>query len=293
MRRSEEEMMSLILDFAREDDRVRAVWMNGSRANPSAPRDCWQDFDIVYAVTDMASFLASDGWVDRFGTRVIMQTRRDQVEFDDETDFSDWFIYLMQFTDGNRIDLSLVPLERAEAAFLEDRMCVPLLDKDGRLPAIPPSTDEDYWVKPPTARQFHNCCNEFRWVSTYVAKGIWREELPYAHEMLDHYTREALIQMLEWEAGVRTDFLLSTGKCGKYLERFLPAEEWKLYRETYCGSGYGEIWDALFAMHQLFARSSRFVAAAFGFPIDVDEERRVLAYLSEGVSGQNPSDLPR
>ena len=37
--RSEQEMFDLILQTAREDDRIRAVIMNGSRANPSAPRD--------------------------------------------------------------------------------------------------------------------------------------------------------------------------------------------------------------------------------------------------------------
>ena len=50
--RTEQQMMDLILGFARRDDRVRAVWLNGSRANPKAPRDQFQDFDIVYAVTD-------------------------------------------------------------------------------------------------------------------------------------------------------------------------------------------------------------------------------------------------
>lgn len=278
-RRSDEEMMSLILNAAWEDPRIRAVWMNGSRANPNAPRDRWQDFDVVYAVREMESFLADNGWVDRFGPRVIMQTRRDQAETDEGTDLTDWFIYLMQFTDGSRIDLSLVPVERAEDAFLEDRMCVLLLDKDGVLPAIPPATDRDYWVKRPTARQFFCCCNEFRWVSTYVAKGIWRKELPYAHEMLDGPVRTELLRMLEWEVGVRTDFQVTVGKCGKYLERYLPADDWRLYCQTYCGSGYDEIWNALFAMHQLFARSSRAVADALGFSVDADEERRVLAYL--------------
>ena len=51
--RTEQEMMELILKVASEDKRVRSVWMNGSRANPNAPQDQYQDFDIVYAVTDM------------------------------------------------------------------------------------------------------------------------------------------------------------------------------------------------------------------------------------------------
>ena len=32
--RSEEEMMNLILQVAKDDERVRAVYLNGSRTNP-------------------------------------------------------------------------------------------------------------------------------------------------------------------------------------------------------------------------------------------------------------------
>ena len=48
--RSEEEMMNLILQVAKDDERVRAVYLNGSRTNPNAPKDRFQDYDVVYVV---------------------------------------------------------------------------------------------------------------------------------------------------------------------------------------------------------------------------------------------------
>ena len=57
--------------------------------------------------------------------------------------------YLMQFADGNRLDLRLMTLEYAKKDILHDRLCVLLLDKDNMLPAIPDATDEDHWVKKP------------------------------------------------------------------------------------------------------------------------------------------------
>ena len=72
--RSQQQMMDLILEIARKDDRVRAVAMNGSRTNPAVPKDIFQDYDVVYLVTEMESFLNDPGWVDVFGERVIMQT---------------------------------------------------------------------------------------------------------------------------------------------------------------------------------------------------------------------------
>jgi len=55
--RSEEEVITLILHVANTDDRIRAVLLNGSRANPKAAKDVFQDFDIVYIVKKFDSFL--------------------------------------------------------------------------------------------------------------------------------------------------------------------------------------------------------------------------------------------
>lgn len=54
--RSEREMYALILDVASRDERIRAVYQNGSRVNPNAPRDIFQEYDVVYAVKETASF---------------------------------------------------------------------------------------------------------------------------------------------------------------------------------------------------------------------------------------------
>lgn len=52
MMRTESQMMEIILNAARQDDRIRAVYMNGSRTNKNAPKDLFQDYDIVYVVTE-------------------------------------------------------------------------------------------------------------------------------------------------------------------------------------------------------------------------------------------------
>lgn len=50
--RSEKEMLELIINTAREDSRIHAVYMNGSRTNKNAPKDIFQDYDIVYVVEE-------------------------------------------------------------------------------------------------------------------------------------------------------------------------------------------------------------------------------------------------
>ena len=55
--RSEKEMFDLFLSFARNDERIRVVGMEGSRTNINIPKDDYQDYDISYIVTDMDSFI--------------------------------------------------------------------------------------------------------------------------------------------------------------------------------------------------------------------------------------------
>jgi aminoglycoside 6-adenylyltransferase len=37
--------------------------MNGSRVNPNAKKDFFQDYDIVYIVNDIESFTSDHSWV--------------------------------------------------------------------------------------------------------------------------------------------------------------------------------------------------------------------------------------
>ena len=50
--RNEKEMMDLILGVAEKDERVRGVYMNGSRTNSNSRKDIFQDYDIVYVVSE-------------------------------------------------------------------------------------------------------------------------------------------------------------------------------------------------------------------------------------------------
>ena len=50
--RSEAEMYKLLTDIANADDRILAVYMNGSMTNANVPKDIFQDYDIVYVVPE-------------------------------------------------------------------------------------------------------------------------------------------------------------------------------------------------------------------------------------------------
>lgn len=274
--RSEQEMLSLIVDTAAHDDRVRAVIMNGSRANPKAPRDPFQDFDIVYVVTDVDSFKRDPLWIRRFGELMIIQIPEDMG--DPPPMNNGTCVFLMQFTDGNRIDLTIFPV--AGLSELErDSLSVLLLDKDRIIESFPPPSDIDYLPRPPTAKQFADCCNEFWWVCPYVAKGLWRGEIIYAKHFLDVVVREQTMNMLSWYVGTRTNFNVSPGKLGKYLGGCLEADLWALLQNTYSGSDCDETWESLLAMCVLFRMTAAAVGMHFAYEYPHDDDARVSAHL--------------
>ncbi|CAM3914989.1 hypothetical protein MEZE111188_15755 [Mesobacillus zeae] len=106
--------------------------------------------------------------------------------------------YLMLFTDGNRIDLHIQTKECVMDSYVSDKLTITLLDKDNCLPTIPESTDIDYHVKRPTESMFMDCCNDFWWCQQNVAKGIWRDELPYAKSMFESVVRHNIDIAIPW-----------------------------------------------------------------------------------------------
>lgn len=91
--RDERFMMNMLLDFARQDDRIRIVTLEGSRTNKNISPDSFQDYDISYFVTDMDSFKETDQWLDSFGKRLIMQKPEAMELFPAE--WGNWFSYLI------------------------------------------------------------------------------------------------------------------------------------------------------------------------------------------------------
>lgn len=276
--RSEREMYQLILGYAEQDPRVRGVILNGSRANPAARLDRLRDFDIVYLVTDVAPYKSGD-ISPAFGELLVMQ-RTDESELFHEH-YPELAVYLMQFADGNRIDLTVAPKEKYSGFCFDDRLSVVLLDKDGFLPALPPPEDVSHGVERPSARVFQECRNEFWWTAPYVSKGLRRGQLLYAQHHLEACTREMLRLMLCWEAGARLGFPVYPGKGGDRLAEYLPPPVWEGYLSTYTPCRPEDLFRGLFTACELFTRASREAAALLGYSWQDNWDETVPAFMGE------------
>jgi aminoglycoside 6-adenylyltransferase len=194
-------------------------------------------------VTETASFIKDGKWINSFGDLLMIQEpdKNDQ-SVGMEMDFDRTYGYLMLFTDGNRIDLHIETKESMMDGYVKDKLTISLLDKDNCLPQIPAPTDIDYQVKKPTEPLFMSCCSEFWWCLQNVAKGVWRDELPYAKQMFENTIRASLDEMVSWWIGTKHNFQVSTGKMGKYFKKYLSKSYWEMCKETYSDGNYGNMW---------------------------------------------------
>ena len=185
--------------------------------------DKYQDFDIVYIVTGIESFISDHSWTNIFGDILIRQLP-DEMDVGKEPGAPEnfGFAYLMLFEDGNRIDLTLFPKNKLESNFHRDSLTVVWLDKDNIFSNIDKSSDADYLVKRPSEKEFLETCNEFWWTSTNVAKGLLRNEITYAKEMQETVVRPMFMKIIEWYIGIETNFSVSFGKAGKFMKTHLP-----------------------------------------------------------------------
>lgn len=283
-KRSEEQMLSLIKEIALNDDRVRAVYMNGSRTNPNVEKDSYRDYDIVFVVTEVAPFLTDTDFINLFGELALMQEPDSplmgwRMKTDKNKDAPNSYTWLMLFKDGNRIDLHIETPALTQSIYGTDTLTLPLLDKDGILPPIPLANDSGYYIKKPTKFEYAGCCNEFWWCLNNVAKGICRGQLPYAIRMYMNVVHVELEKMLEWDIAAANEFKVTTGMWGKYFKDYLTPEIYSSYMSTYPQKG--ELGGAIKKACSLFSTLARGVAVALGFCYNESEEEGLLSYLKQ------------
>ena len=166
--RTDQEILGLILETAKKLQ-VDAVALSGSRTDTKAPKDEFQDYDVVYVVDDLDNLTSDLAWLDQFGTRIIEQ----------HNILGNRRLYIMLFEDGNRIDLILCPKDHIQEWVESEADFTVLEDPKGLFVPHSPSP-ERFWTSPASETDFEKSYNEFWWVSAYVVKWIYRKQVIYA-----------------------------------------------------------------------------------------------------------------
>ena len=268
--RTEPQMLDLILQTAKVLQ-VDAVAMSGSRTNPKAPKDEFQDYDVVYIVDDIDHLTSDFSWLDYFGKRIIEQ----EVALDHRR------LYLMLFEDGNRIDLTLCPKEHIQEWVDSEAGFTVLEDPENLFEPYFPNP-ERYWITPATETDFEKACNEFWWVSAYVVKGICRKQVIYATDHLYGICQQELLKVLAWQVAADKG-TVDVGKNYKYLFNYLPNTKEKEFSSLLDFSSLDKITQSLYATMKLFHQEAQSLAQKMGYDYDMKVAEKMIEHAKERV----------
>ena len=263
--RTDQEMLGLILQIAKKLQ-VDAVALSGSRTNPKAPKDEFQDYDVVYLVENFEELISDLSWLDQFGKRVIEQ----------EVTLGHRRLYLMLFEDGNRLDLTLCPEDHIQEWLESEADFTVLEDTKGLFETYSPSP-ERFWIDPASETDFEKSCNEFWWVSAYVVKGICRKQVIYATDHLYSICQQELLKVLAWQVASDRE-AVDIGKNYKYLFSYLTAEKEKEFSNLLDFSSLDKITQSLLATMQLFHQEAQILAQKMGFEYDREVAEKMIEY---------------
>lgn len=271
--RNEQEVLAQLLQFAKRDDNIRCVVLNGSRTNPNAPKDFMQDYDVDYYLAELKAhpYNTDRTWIDKFGDRVVVQYEY----FEDGSS-----IFMMQFQDSVRIDLSFKDIKNIDEVF-DDSLSKVLLDKDNLNLKLPEPSDRSYLVKRPSKELWDLHIVELWWLQVYIAKELWRDEMPRVKSLYDYYFRESLQYLLEWHVGVNDDWNVNVGNSGKWLKRFLEPDIYEEYLSLYVGADPDEQWEKLFQAGAFIRKVGMPLAERLGYDYPHGDDLRVTAYIEK------------
>ena len=266
--RTDQEMLGLILQIAKKIQ-VGAVALSGSRTDTKAPKDEFQDYDVVYVVDDLDNLTSDLAWLDQFGERIIEQ----------EVTLGHRRLFLMLFEDGNRIDLTLCPKAHIQEWVDSEADFTVLVDDKGLFESYS-SSPERFWIHPASETDFKKACNEFWWVSAYVVKGICRKQVSYATDHLYGICQQELLKILAWQVASDRE-AVDIGKNYKYLFRYLPTEKEKEFSSLLDFSSIEKITQSLLATMSLFHREAQDLAKKMGFDYDKEVAEKMIEYAKE------------
>jgi len=263
-----------ILDYAKADNRVRLVEMNGSRVNPFIKPDDYQDFDMVFYVNHFDDFDKGKAWVQQFGDILIMQTKDDQIP--EANDTNDWYVYLIQFKDGTRLDLTIMDISSFRQN-QRDSLSKIVLDKD-HLSQEQASDESSYYVEEPQAKTFSMTVNEFYWVCPYISKGLVRGQFIYAIKHLD-IIRKQYEKILDWWIGYQYHYQISVGKGKSRYKDLLDGDVFKRYIQSYVPLQFDDILNALLVMMDDFDQVAKHLAEKLNFDYDLEIKDKIKNFI--------------
>ncbi|HJX07753.1 MAG TPA: aminoglycoside 6-adenylyltransferase [Actinomycetota bacterium] len=254
-----------VLDWAADDENVRLVVLTGSFARED--HDELSDLDVELYVRDPTLLLEHTAWYERFGEVLVTEALENP----------DWHPTRLVYYVDAKIDFMIAPMSVLSEGVAYDGPFLVALDKDGRRGRLEPTVG----VAPPSAEAFQICVHWFYAAALQYAKATVRDD-PWPIKTRDVELKEQLLQMIEWDHGVRTGWAGRPPHNGSRITAWASPDVADALASCWADFSVGDSVDALRHSIALFNEVAQRVATALAFG---DEARtRAAAEVDRIVS---------
>ncbi len=265
--------LETLKEFANADKNIKIMVLNGSRANPNVKKDFMSDFDIRFYVTRLSEALdykESLDWIQSFGEVVMLQ----------QNNFSDGaFIFLIQYKNGVRLDLSFQDVRMVRAELALDSLSQILIDKESFIYTPPIPNESTYYIYKPTVEKWNNSLNELWWLQGCIGKELWRSELPLAKKLYDFHLMLELRNLLKWHIGVNKNWQVNTGNGDKWFKNYLEPEIYNQFLHFFSSADKSEQWDKLLTVGKFIREIGEPLSKKLGYSYPLDDDIQMTEYV--------------
>jgi aminoglycoside 6-adenylyltransferase len=282
-----EQLIERFVAWAQERPDIRLAMVLGSRARTETPADEWSDLDMVLMVTDPGLYLNSTDWLKNLGDF--------QITFLEPTATGDGMERRVLFNGGLDADFAIVSCRQTEQEIQRSspseimqifgRGIRVLIDKDGRIPPLPPSFEKPGESNLPTQSEFAEIASDFWYHTVWTAKKLRRGEFWTAMMCCDFYMKRLLLRVVEYHAQVLNGGHYDTWFNGRFLERWADPRVLEGLRHTFAHYSEEDIRRALLATMDLFRWVTKEIAERLNYPYPVQSDEYATELVSKILSG--------
>jgi aminoglycoside 6-adenylyltransferase len=273
---NESHVLKDLMRWAGDDSNIRVIILNGSRGDPGRIPDEFSDYDVAVLVDNPEAVL-DDRWVERFGKVMVRWPLTPG-----DTGLPGWITQLVLYQSGLRIDFQFGSVREIQAVECAGAFHCVLVDRDQHTERIARTPVPGTWIEPPLEEDFIDRINAFWWDIPYVAKALGRGELDYARYILEADLRfEKLHLLMRWRIGIDHGPAIDVGIFGRWFKKWLQADIWSLYLETFSSADPDDQWRAMFAMCELVRVLGTEIAAHYRFEYPAETDHLVNKYLEK------------
>ncbi len=257
------------IKWAETQDDIRAVIIFGSRARNILNADKWSDTDFMVYAINIKQYIHKNEWLNNVGNVLISLVN---LSFLNQPGIS------TLFEDGKSIDFFFQSVNELEninkthtLPFAFHRGFKIILDKDNLSKQFHHFQKNDQLFFPPSQEMFIRNVNMYWYQAYYIAKQLFRNELWHV-KMRDAYLKESLLIMVQWHAGIKSNWSKDVWHMGKFINKW--ADNFVLEKlDTLFGHyDLNDSWNALFACNNLFGQLAHKVAEQlkYSYPDDIE-----------------------